>query len=245
MRASSIVWVLTWRREIQRAWEICLTAQHLLSVQQKFAPRRRRCSNFSMFSPAGRVFVHSERYLLSCGGYMHAGPTTTLGAAAVRKARLRRSFGRVLLALLLLQVQASWSLLPTSPARTANRPNRLPQHHRLPPPLSKRQPGSFVPALQQQQQLAAANRGHHRVAPLSSVQRTTTAATVGIRMGASSSRSGDSSPQQTSTLIGDDRSGGGGYGAAASETRLGAAASGETDPEDPGTGESASRVHGV
>lgn len=169
-------------------------------------------------------------HTLSSCSYMRPGRAAVLGGSNVRKATRH---GAGLLALLLLQVQASCFLLPTSPASAS--PNRLRQHHRL-PRLPKLPPSSFAPATQQQQ-LAAAKKGQRRViTPLSSVQRS---AAVG-GMGASPSRSGASSPQQTSMLIGDGRrGGGGGYGAAASDTRLGAAASGVTDPEDPGTGETA------
>ena len=163
---------------------------------------------------------------------MRAGLTPVLGGSNVRKRR--RHSGGGLFALLLLQVQASCFLLPTSPA--SGKPNRLRQHHHL-PPLSNLRPGSLFPA--PQQQLAAAVKGHRRVPPLSSVQRSTALG----GMGASSSRPGALSPQQTSTLIGDERGGGGGgggYGAAGSDTSLGATVSGEIDPEDPGAGEARS-----
>lgn len=174
---------------------------------------------------------------------MRAGRTTFLGGANVPKAR--RHCGTVVLALLLLRVQTSGFLLllvPTSPARSPPSHNRFcRQQDQGLTRLHKPQLGSFLPAQQR------TNKDQRRVTALSSSvhrrNRRTTAAVVA--MGASSSRSGaSSSPQQSSTLIGDNRSrgGGGGYGTATSDTRLGAAVSGEPDPEDPGTGDAPSRT---
>lgn len=164
---------------------------------------------------------------------MRAGLTTDLGGTNIRKAG-RHHCWRVHVALLLLpQVQAFCSSPPASPASA--RPDRGPQGQR-PPRLPKLGLGSFIPA--PHPQLAVRNQDYRRVTPFTSSAHRTTTAVVG--MGASSSRPGAASPQQRSALIGDARSGGGGYGAAASDSRLGASVSGETDPEDPGTGKHAS-----
>lgn len=160
---------------------------------------------------------------LACCSCMRAGQSTIRRGGNVRKAR---GYPGVLLALLLLQASC-FLLLPTSPAR-AVRCARL-HRHRQSQRLSKLQLVSFLPA--PRPQLAATNRGQRRVTPLSSVEHRTAV----VAMGASSSRLGESSPQQKSTLIADDRISGGGYGAV--ESSLRAAASGETDSEDPETGE--------